>query len=77
MKGLSATAVISSTVLSIAAVVWLCKARGAVALAAAALIVVLASAYFRRRIGGINGDCFGATFQFVEIATYAVFLTQY
>ena len=77
MKGLSATAVVSSTVLSIAAVVWLCKARGTLALAAAALIVVLTSVYFRRRIGGINGDCFGATFQFVEIATYAVFLTQY
>jgi adenosylcobinamide-GDP ribazoletransferase len=37
-------------------------------------IVIFASLYFRRRIGGITGDCFGATLQFVEIATYAAFL---
>jgi adenosylcobinamide-GDP ribazoletransferase len=45
------------------------------ALMSAAAIVVFASIYFRRRIDGVTGDCFGATFQFVEIATYAAFLT--
>lgn len=37
----------------------------------ASIAVVFASAaYYRRRIGGITGDCFGATNQLVEIATY-------
>jgi len=74
MKGLSAKAVTTGTVLSIFAVAWLCRARALGAVAAAIAIITLASIYFRRRIGGISGDCFGATFQFVEIATYAVFL---
>jgi adenosylcobinamide-GDP ribazoletransferase len=56
------------------AVILLCRMRGAVAVAIAVAITVLASVYFRRRLGGITGDCFGATFQLVEIATYAVFL---
>ena len=45
------------------------------ALSMAVAVIILASMYFRRRIGGITGDCLGATFQFVEIATYAAFLT--
>jgi adenosylcobinamide-GDP ribazoletransferase len=74
MKGLSAKTLFVGTAFSASAVILLCRARGLVALAAAAAIVFLASIYFRRRIAGITGDCFGATFQFVEIATYAAFL---
>lgn len=40
----------------------------------ATFIVATASAYFRLHLGGVTGDCFGATFHFVEIATYAAFL---
>ena len=74
MKGLSAKAVIVGTILSAAGVIVLCRIQGILALAMATTIVVFASLYFRRRIGGVTGDCFGATFQFVEIATYAAFL---
>ena len=74
MKGLTVRAVVVGIAVSGAAVILLGATKGALALGIAALIVVLASAYFRRRIGGITGDCFGATFHFVEIATYAVFL---
>ena len=38
------------------------------ALALAALIVLVARRYFERRIGGITGDCLGATAQIVETA---------
>jgi adenosylcobinamide-GDP ribazoletransferase len=75
MKGLSAKAVAVATVAATAAVILLCSVRGSFALGIAVVIITLASVYFRRRLGGITGDCFGATFQFVEIATYAVFLT--
>lgn len=38
----------------------------------AAILTALAGRYFRRRIGGITGDCLGATNQLVELATYLV-----
>lgn len=34
------------------------------------LIVLFSATYYRRRIGGITGDCFGATMQLVEVAVY-------
>jgi adenosylcobinamide-GDP ribazoletransferase len=74
MKGLSAKAVIVATVVSTAAAIVVCRVQGPLALGLSLAIVVLGSLYFRRRIGGITGDCFGATFQFVEIAAYAAFL---
>jgi adenosylcobinamide-GDP ribazoletransferase len=74
MKGLSAKAVIIATIVSSAGAIAVCRTQGLIALVMAAGIVIFASIYFRRRIGGITGDCFGATFQFVEIATYAAFL---
>ena len=43
-------------------------AAGLAALAANVLIVMLARAYFDRRIGGVTGDCLGATCQISEIA---------
>ncbi len=75
MKGLTSKAVLVGTITSIGAVMLFCRAQGALASGIAAVIIIAASLYFRRRIGGVTGDCFGATFQFVEIATYAAFLT--
>jgi adenosylcobinamide-GDP ribazoletransferase len=75
MKGLSFKAVAFGTAVSSAAVILLAKGRGGIAITAALLTIALASAYFKRRIGGVTGDCFGATFQLVEVATYAVFLS--
>jgi adenosylcobinamide-GDP ribazoletransferase len=45
-------------------------ARAVPALAVAALVTAASGIYFRRRIGGITGDCLGAANQLVEIATY-------
>jgi adenosylcobinamide-GDP ribazoletransferase len=75
IKSLTARAVVIGTLVSIAGVILLCRRQGLAALGAAAVIIAAASLYFRRRIGGVTGDCLGATFQFVEIATYATFLT--
>jgi adenosylcobinamide-GDP ribazoletransferase len=75
MKGLSFRAVAFGTAVTAGGVILLAKVHGALAMAAAILTIVLASVYFRKRIGGVTGDCFGATFQFVEVATYAVFLS--
>ena len=74
MKGLTWPAVIWSTVVSLVGVILLSGFRGGIAFCATGVIVAIASIYFRRRLGGVTGDCFGAAFQFVEIATYAVFL---
>jgi adenosylcobinamide-GDP ribazoletransferase len=39
-------------------------------IAAAISVTVLTGLYYRRRIGGVTGDCFGATNQLSEIAVY-------
>jgi adenosylcobinamide-GDP ribazoletransferase len=52
-------------------------ALGRVAIAAwvaAALLTWLVARYFRSRIGGVTGDCLGATNQMVEVVTYLVVL---
>jgi len=75
MKGLTAKAVFFGTVISVGSAIVLCRKQGSIAVGLAVAVIVLSSTYFRHRIGGLTGDCFGATFQFVEIATYASFLT--
>ncbi len=42
----------------------------AAALALASLVTALGARYFRRRIGGMTGDCLGAANQMVELCTY-------
>lgn len=37
---------------------------------AAVFVTALTGIYFKRRIGGVTGDCFGATNQITEIAVY-------
>lgn len=37
---------------------------------AAAIVTALSAAYYQKQIGGITGDCFGATNQLSEIAIY-------
>lgn len=41
-------------------------------IAATALVVLLARAYFVRRLGGVNGDCLGATCQAVEMVNLVI-----
>jgi adenosylcobinamide-GDP ribazoletransferase len=46
------------------------KQRTAWLLLVAIGVVILTGAYYRRRIGGVTGDCFGATIQITELAIY-------
>ena len=53
------------------AIVFFALRRSSVApLLAAPLLVVLSGWFYQRKIGGITGDCFGATNQLTEIAVY-------
>ena len=40
------------------------------AIVAATLVTLLTGIYYRRRIGGVTGDCFGATNQLTEMLVY-------
>ncbi len=34
------------------------------------IVTTISAAYFRKRIGGVTGDCMGATNQITEVAVY-------
>jgi adenosylcobinamide-GDP ribazoletransferase len=61
---------IAATVFSFAVVVALLRTRAIIAIASAIAVTALSGFYYRRRIGGVTGDCFGATNQVAEIAVY-------
>jgi len=55
----------------------LCGVRaGAVIVLGSFIIVRLARAYFYKRLGGVNGDCLGATEQLLEVFILALFACQ-
>lgn len=49
-----------------------CGWRGVAMLVGSGLVVALARSYFLRRLGGVNGDCLGATCQAVETVNLMV-----
>jgi adenosylcobinamide-GDP ribazoletransferase len=49
---------------------WALKSQALIPIAAVSLITMLSGWYYRSQIGGVTGDCFGATNQFSEIAVY-------
>jgi len=58
-----------------AALPFLCgPAGGVAALAGNALAVVMARAYFHRRLGGVTGDCLGAVCQISEVLMLLIFV---
>lgn len=74
MKSISQNTVVVTTLVAAVLVIGISAVWGTIAFCLSCMVVGALSAYFRSRLGGITGDCFGATFQFVEIATYVVFL---
>jgi adenosylcobinamide-GDP ribazoletransferase len=58
------------TVLAFLIAGWALRRDALAPIAAVIVITVLSGLYYRSQIGGITGDCFGATNQLAEIAVY-------
>jgi adenosylcobinamide-GDP ribazoletransferase len=46
------------------------RERTWISILAVCIVALITGAYYQRRIGGLTGDCFGATTQLAEIAVY-------
>jgi adenosylcobinamide-GDP ribazoletransferase len=66
----STTSLAIGTVVMVSIVTVASGVAGVVMIAVAAGVAALTGAYYRRRIGGITGDCLGATCQVTECAVY-------
>jgi adenosylcobinamide-GDP ribazoletransferase len=67
---LSSMSFLTGTLLSFAIVVYLMRRGFWSPIVAALVVTALSGIYYFRRIGGVTGDCFGATNQLTEIAVY-------
>lgn len=80
--GLAFSSTLSTPVALIAiaqgiAAAFLCGVRGGITIVVVAYLAIrIARWYFYRRIGGINGDCLGATEQMLEIFILVLFTCQ-
>ncbi|WP_263418177.1 adenosylcobinamide-GDP ribazoletransferase [Terriglobus albidus] len=61
---------IAGSVVSSAIPIVLLRGRAIAPLLASIAITWLTAIYYKRRIGGVTGDCFGATIQITEIGVY-------
>ncbi len=61
---------IAGTIFSFATAGVVLRMRALPAIAGAILLSLLSGLYYKRRIGGVTGDCFGATNQFTEVFVY-------
>lgn len=66
----SAASLLIGTLFSIAIVWYLLRAEFWIPVLADSVVTLLSGLYYARRIGGVTGDCFGATNQLAEIAVY-------
>jgi adenosylcobinamide-GDP ribazoletransferase len=67
---ISLTSVAVGSVFAFLIAGWALRMEVLVPIAAVIVITVLSGLYYRSQIGGITGDCFGATNQLAEIAVY-------
>jgi adenosylcobinamide-GDP ribazoletransferase len=51
-------------------------AAAASCILAAVMVTAFAGTYFKRKIGGVTGDCLGAANQLVELASYLAMAAQ-
>lgn len=61
---------IFSTIVSFALAIVALRLRAVAAVAGAVLLTFSTGVYYKGRIGGVTGDCFGATNQITEICVY-------
>jgi adenosylcobinamide-GDP ribazoletransferase len=67
---ISVASLIGGTLLAFGIVGWLMRAAMVIPIVSASAVTLLSGIYYKRRIGGITGDCFGATIQLTLIAIY-------
>jgi len=75
--GVPAARLAGALILPLAVVAFFPGGRGVVCLLAAFGLTLAAGSYFKTKIGGITGDCLGATNQIVELGCYVVLAAQY
>jgi len=61
---------IFGSVFSIAICMFALRTHAVAPIAATIAVTTLSGLYYQRRLGGVTGDCFGATHQLAEIAVY-------
>jgi adenosylcobinamide-GDP ribazoletransferase len=66
----STQTLIGGTIFSWGCAILLLRWHSIAAISVASALTILTGLYYKRRIGGITGDCFGATNQIAEIAVY-------
>jgi adenosylcobinamide-GDP ribazoletransferase len=67
ISGLSLTV---GTLLALVMIGYLLRISMWIPVVAASLVTLLSGLYYKRRIGGVTGDCFGATIQLTLLAVY-------
>ena len=68
--GMSWRTVVIGTVMAIGIVVLFLRTSAWQPIVAVGILTALSGMYYQRRLGGITGDCMGATIQISEIAVY-------
>lgn len=66
----SIPSLILATVITLAICYWLLRTQMWPPVVVTVILTLLTAAYYRSQIGGVTGDCFGATNQLTEIAVY-------
>jgi adenosylcobinamide-GDP ribazoletransferase len=66
----SSTSLIVGTIFSLCLVGYMLRFRAIAPVTAAIVFTALSAWFYQHRIGGITGDCFGATNQLTELAIY-------
>ena len=66
----SKAALAIGSMLALAVVIPCLRSAAWLPIVAAIVVVLLTGWYYQRRLGGVTGDCFGATTQLSEIAVY-------
>ena len=61
---------VGGTFFSFAVATWLLGIHAIAPILSAILLTLVTGIYYKRRIGGVTGDCFGATNQLAEIGVY-------
>ncbi len=61
---------VGGTIVSFAIVAIALRRHALIPILVAIIVTFLSGLYYRRRIGGVSGDCFGATNQLTEVAVY-------